>query len=90
MKLFIMHWASEKGLLFLLTLIGLGGRIASVTLYLNENEAENPQNGEVHLAQMADFASRTIWRIEVSDGSSFAFFMLFHLSLTFFSTGASL
>ena len=29
--------------------------------------------------------SRTIWRIEVGDGSGFfAFFTLFHLSLTFF------
>ena len=28
--------------------------------------------------------SRTIWRIEVGDGSFFAFFTSFHLSLTFF------
>ena len=28
--------------------------------------------------------SRTIWRIEVCNGSFFAFFTLFHLSLTFF------
>ena len=35
--------------------------------------------------------SRTIWRIEVSDGSSvFAFFALYYLSLTYFSTGGSL
>ena len=27
--------------------------------------------------------SRTIWRIEVGDGSFFALFVLFHLSLTF-------
>ena len=30
--------------------------------------------------------SRTIWRIEVSDGSFLAIFTLFHLSLTFFRT----
>ena len=28
--------------------------------------------------------SRTVWRIEVGDGSFFAFFTFFHLSLTFF------
>ena len=28
--------------------------------------------------------SRTIWRIDVGDGSFFAFFTLFHLSSTFF------
>ena len=28
--------------------------------------------------------SRTIWRIEVGNGSFFAFFTLFHLSLLFF------
>ena len=31
--------------------------------------------------------SRTVWRIEITDGSFFACFMLFHLSLTFFSNG---
>ena len=36
--------------------------------------------------------SRTIWCIQVGDGPGFflAFFMLFHLSLTFLSTGVSL
>ena len=29
--------------------------IASVTPYLSENEAENLQNGDVHLAQIPDF-----------------------------------
>ena len=33
----------------------LSCRIASVTLYLSENEAENLQNGDVHLAQIPDF-----------------------------------
>ena len=65
-----------------------------MTSYLNENEAENQQNGDVHLAQIPDVEmdiSRTIWRIKVGDGSFFfAFFTLFHLSLTFLSTGGSL
>ena len=52
-------------------------RIASVTLYLSENEAKNLQNGDVHLAQIPDFGT------EASDGSFFAFFMLFPMSLTF-------
>ena len=30
-------------------------RIAFVTSYLSENEAENLQNGDVHLAQIPDF-----------------------------------
>ena len=63
-------------------------RITSVTLYLSENEAKNLPNGDVHLAQIPDFEmdiSRTIWRIEVSNGSFFfTFFTVFHLSLTFF------
>ena len=29
--------------------------IASVTSYLSENEAENQQNGNVHVAQIPDF-----------------------------------
>ena len=30
-------------------------RIVYVTSYLNENEAKNLQNGDVHVAQIADF-----------------------------------
>ena len=30
-------------------------KIASVTSYLSENEAENLQNGDVHLAQIPEF-----------------------------------
>ena len=30
-------------------------RIASVTSYLSENEAKNPQNGDAYLAQIPDF-----------------------------------
>ena len=58
-----------------------------MTSYLSENEGESLQNGDVHLSQIPDFEwdiSRTIWHIEVSDGSFFVFFTLFHLSLTFF------
>ena len=44
-----------------------------MTSYLSENEAENLQNGDVHLAQNPYF--ETIWCIEVSDGS---FFGIFH------------
>ena len=33
-------------------------RIASVTSYLCENEAENLQNGDFHLAQIPDFGMR--------------------------------
>ena len=50
-----------------------------MTSYLSENEAKNLQNGDDHLAQIADFGST-----EVNDGSFFAYFTLFHLNLTFF------
>ena len=46
----------------------------SVTSYLSENEAENLQNGDVHLVKIPDFEMEyleTIWRIEVGDGSFF-------------------
>ena len=33
-------------------------RISSVTSYLCENEAENHQNGDFHLAQIPDFEMR--------------------------------
>ena len=35
--------------------VSLSCRIASVTSYLRENEAENLQNGDVHLTQVLDF-----------------------------------
>ena len=53
-----------------------------MTSYVSENEAENPENGDVHI--------NGIWHIEVSDGSFLAFFTLFHLSLTFSSSSVSL
>ena len=43
-----------------------------MTSYLSENEAENRQNGDIHLAQISDFGMRYLenhLRIEVSDGS---------------------
>ena len=65
-----------------------------MTSYLSENEAENLQNGDIHLGQIPDFEigclENDLVHWEVSEGSFFAFFTLFHLSLTFFSTGVSL
>ena len=56
-----------------------------MTSYLSENEAENPQNGDVHLAQIPDFgASKSVI------AQFFALFTLFHLSLTYFSARVSL
>ena len=70
-------------------------RIAFVTSYLSENEAENLQNGDVHLAQIPDVGMEYLEPFgalrSVSDGLFFALFMLFHLSLTFsFLTRVSL
>ena len=54
--------------------------------YLSENEAESLQNFDIHLKflTLKSDISRTIWRIEVSYGSIFAFFKLFHLNLASF------
>ena len=41
-----------------LSIFSLSCRIASVTSYLCENEAENLQNGDFHLAQISDFEMR--------------------------------
>ena len=47
---------SKQSLLRYCTFIfSVSWRIASVTSYLSENEAKNLQNGDVHLAQIADF-----------------------------------
>ena len=48
-----------------------------MTSYLSGNEAENLQNGDIHLAQIAEFGrdiSRIIWRIGVCAGSFFLHF----------------
>ena len=54
-----------------------------MTSYLSENEAENLENSDIHLAQIPNFdmgISRIIWRIEVSDGLFFVFFLHFSCS----------
>ena len=62
--------------------------IASLTSYLSENEAKNLQNGDVHIAQIPDYLkwniSKTIGRIEVSDGSFFLIFHALSFELNFF------
>ena len=58
-----------------------------MTSYLNENEAENLQNGDVHFAQISDLKwkiSRTFWRIEVSEVSFFFIFHALSFEVTFF------
>ena len=55
-----------------------------MTSYLCKNEAETYKIVKSILLKFLTLEwdiSRTIWRIEVSDGLFFAFFMLFHLSL---------
>ena len=58
-----------------------------MTSYLSENESESLQNGDVHLVPISDFEmgiSRTNWRIEVSNGSSFCIFHALSSELHFF------
>ena len=58
-----------------------------MTSYLIENEAENSQNNDVHLAQIPDFEMnilRTIWSIEVGDGSLFCIFHALSFEVNFF------
>ena len=59
-----------------------------MTSYLIENEAENLQNGDVHLAQIPDFdigiSREPFGALRSVMARFFAFFTLFHLSLTFF------
>ena len=57
-----------------------------MTSYLRENEAKNLQNGDVHLAQFLTLSwdiSRTIWCIEISDGSCFAIFHALSFELNY-------
>ena len=58
--------------------------IASVTSYLSENEAENLQNGDVHLAQIPDF------EIEYLENHFFFIFHALPFELNIFSPGVSL
>ena len=63
-----------------------------MTPYLSQNEAKNLQNGDVHIAEIPDLKwniSRTIWRIEVCDGSFFCIFHALSCELNFFSTEGS-
>ena len=55
-----------------------------MTSYLSENEAENLQNGDVHLAKIPDFEIGYLGALRLVRAHYFAFFTLFHLSLTFF------
>ena len=58
-----------------------------MTSYFIEKEAKNLQNGNVHIAQIPDFEiniSRTIWRIEVGDGSLFCIFHALSFELNCF------
>ena len=63
-----------------------------MTSYLIENEAENLQNGDVHLAQIPDFeiSREPFGALRSVMARFFAFFTLFHLSSTFFSTGGAI
>ena len=61
--------------------------IASVTSYLSGIEAKNLQNGDAILLKFLTLKwniSRTIWRIEVGDGSFFCIFHAFSFELNFF------
>ena len=51
-----------------------------MTSYLSENEAKNPQNGDVHPAQFADFG---IGHLENHLMHFLSFFTLFHFSFVF-------
>ena len=58
-----------------------------MTSYLSENEAENLQNGDVHLAQILDFEMGYLENhlsIEVGDGSFFCIFHALSFELNFF------
>ena len=56
-----------------------------MTSYLIENEAENLQNGDVHLVQIPDFEMEPFGALRsVMVRFFFAFSTLFHLNLTFF------
>ena len=67
--------------------------IASVTSYLSENEAENLQNGDVHLAQIPDFEMEYLEPFGALRSVMPRFFCIFHplsFGRNFFSTGVSL
>ena len=58
-----------------------------MTSYLSESKAKSLKNGDVHLAQIEGFwngVSQKPFGVLRSVMALFSFFMLFHLSLTFF------
>ena len=58
-----------------------------MTSCLSENEAKNLQNGDAILLKFLTLKwniSRTIWRIEVGDGSFFCIFHALSFELNFF------
>ena len=64
-----------------------------MTSYLSENEAENLQNGDVDLPQIADFEMGYLENHlahKVSDGSFFCIFHTLSFEINFFSTRVSL
>ena len=64
-----------------------------MTSYLSKNEAENLQNGDVHLAQIADFGMRYLENqfatLRSVMAHLFEFFYVLSLELNFFSTRVS-
>ena len=53
-----------------------------MTSYLNENDAKNLQNGDVHLSQIPDFKTGYLEPFDALRSVTahvFAFFTLFHL-----------
>ena len=56
-----------------------------MTSYLSENEAENLQNGDVHLVQIPDFEIEYLENhFEVGDGSFFCIFRALSFEFNFF------
>ena len=58
-----------------------------MTSYLIENEAENLQNGDVHLAQIPNFEMEPFGALMSVMARFFAFFTLFHLRSTLKARG---
>ena len=54
-----------------------------MTSYLSENEAENPQNGDVHLTQIRDFEMGYLENHLALRSVMARFFFLFHFSRSF-------
>ena len=54
----ISNESNKRILRYCTFILSFSCRIASVTSYLCENEAENLQNGDFHLAQISEFRMR--------------------------------